>query len=190
MIQKIVAFALRYRGVVVVFGRRVGHRRMLAFHELAIEAYPNPVPPMVEVIAQPPGWSAEETERYVTIPIEIGSGMPGLDHIRSPVFFGLPISSVTSSGVLSTRMPGKRSSIACSSWFAEWSASADFALERHGEIFRYRLVDRSYETKEEGNRRLPEHESASASSGGELLKLKTLEDGVERQWKQCRPSSM
>ena len=41
-------------------------------------------------ITQPPGWSAEETERYVTIPLEIGlSGMPGLDHIRSQSLFGL-----------------------------------------------------------------------------------------------------
>ena len=36
---------------------------LVAFKRLPIEAYPNPVPPLVEVIAQPPGWSAEETER-------------------------------------------------------------------------------------------------------------------------------
>jgi cobalt-zinc-cadmium resistance protein CzcA len=61
-----------------------------AYSELNIEAYPNPVPPLVEVIAQPPGWSAEETERYVTIPLEVGlSGMPGLDHIRTQSLFGL-----------------------------------------------------------------------------------------------------
>src|SRR5262252_8419114 len=61
-----------------------------SYSELNIEAYPNPVPPLVEVIAQPPGWSAEETERYVTIPIELAlAGMPGLDHIRSQSLFGL-----------------------------------------------------------------------------------------------------
>src|SRR5512137_1583423 len=61
-----------------------------AYTHLDIEAYPNPVPPLVEVIAQPPGWSAEETERYVTIPLEIAlAGMPGLDHIRSQSLFGL-----------------------------------------------------------------------------------------------------
>ncbi len=38
----------------------------------------------------PTGWSAEEVERYVTIPLEIGlAGMPGLDHIRSQSLFGL-----------------------------------------------------------------------------------------------------
>ena len=44
----------------------------VAYKELDIEAYPNPVPPLVEVITQPAGWSAEEVERYVTIPLEIG----------------------------------------------------------------------------------------------------------------------
>ncbi|MEO6572881.1 MAG: efflux RND transporter permease subunit, partial [Polyangiaceae bacterium] len=63
---------------------------LVAYHELDIEAYPNPVPPLVEVIAQPDGSSAEEVERYVTIPIELGlTGMPGIDHIRSSSLFGL-----------------------------------------------------------------------------------------------------
>jgi multidrug efflux pump subunit AcrB len=63
---------------------------LAAYQRLDIEAYPNPVPPLVEVITQPNGWSAEEVERYVTIPLEIGlSAMPGLDHIRSQSIFGL-----------------------------------------------------------------------------------------------------
>ena len=61
-----------------------------AYSRLDIEAYPNPVPPLVEVIAQPNGLGPEEVERYVTIPLEIGlSGMPGLSHIRSQSLFGL-----------------------------------------------------------------------------------------------------
>src|SRR5438132_1394258 len=55
-----------------------------------IEAYPNPVAPMIEVITQPAGWSAEEVERYVTIPLENGlAGMIDLEHIRSQSLFGL-----------------------------------------------------------------------------------------------------
>jgi len=62
----------------------------LAFRQLDIEAYPNPVPPLVEIITQPDGWSAEEVERAVTVPLEIGlAGMPGVDHIRSQSLFGL-----------------------------------------------------------------------------------------------------
>ena len=45
---------------------------------------------MIEIIAQPQGWSAEEVERYVTIPLENGLiGMPDLEHIRSQSLFGL-----------------------------------------------------------------------------------------------------
>jgi cobalt-zinc-cadmium resistance protein CzcA len=60
------------------------------YSRLDIEAYPNPVAPMIEVITQPAGWSAEEVERYVTVPLENGlAGMIDLDHIRSQSLFGL-----------------------------------------------------------------------------------------------------
>src|SRR6516225_3531238 len=63
---------------------------LYSYKQLDIEAYPNPVPPLVEVITQPDGWSAEETERYITIPLEIGlAGMPGLKDTRSMSLFGL-----------------------------------------------------------------------------------------------------
>ena len=60
------------------------------YSRMDIEAYPNPVAPMIEVITQPAGWSAEEVERYVTIPLETGlAGMIDLEHIRSQSLFGL-----------------------------------------------------------------------------------------------------
>ncbi len=61
-----------------------------AFRRLNIEAYPDPAPPMVELITQVPGQSAEEIERYITIPIEIGlAGMPGLRFARSISLYSL-----------------------------------------------------------------------------------------------------
>src|SRR5207237_10900422 len=63
---------------------------LYAFNALNIEAYPDPSPPTIEVIAQNPGWSAEEMERQITVPIETQlNGMPGLDHLRSISLFGL-----------------------------------------------------------------------------------------------------
>jgi len=63
---------------------------LYCYSQLDIEAYPNPVAPMIEIITQPGGWSAEEVERYVTVPLENGlSGMIDLDHIRSQSLFGL-----------------------------------------------------------------------------------------------------
>ncbi len=90
MIQRIVRFALAFPAVVAILVLCLIGLGILSFHWLDIEAYPNPVPPLVEVIAQPQGLSAEDVERYVTVPLEIGlSGMPGLDHIRSQSHFGL-----------------------------------------------------------------------------------------------------
>src|SRR5215510_285194 len=63
---------------------------VFAFKRLNIEAYPDPSPPLIEIIAQQPGWSAEEMERQVTLPLETQlNGMPGLDHLRSISLFGL-----------------------------------------------------------------------------------------------------
>ena len=63
---------------------------LYAFHVLDVVAYPDPSPPMIEVITQYPGWSAEQIERAITLPIEIAlQGMPGLTDIRSLSIFGL-----------------------------------------------------------------------------------------------------
>jgi cobalt-zinc-cadmium resistance protein CzcA len=57
---------------------------------LNVEAYPDPAPAIVEVIALFPGASAEEVERQVTIPLEVTfAGMPGLKSINSKSLFGL-----------------------------------------------------------------------------------------------------
>jgi cobalt-zinc-cadmium resistance protein CzcA len=61
-----------------------------AFHKVNVEAYPDPAPAIVEVVAQFPGASAEEVERQVTIPLEVSlQGMPALQTIRSKSLFGL-----------------------------------------------------------------------------------------------------
>jgi cobalt-zinc-cadmium resistance protein CzcA len=162
---------------------------LLAFHELAIEAYPNPVPPLVEVIAQPPGWSAEETERYVTIPTEIGlAGMPGLDHIRSQSLFGL--ADVKCYFKWGTAYKDARQEVINRLQFITLPSGAQAQISPWnaiGEIFRYRLVDRVYEARKKQIEALPgKHEQQlNELREASLLKLKTLEDWVlERQWKQ------
>src|SRR5947209_20620942 len=62
----------------------------VAFRELNIEAYPEPTPPMVDVVTQSPGLSAEEIERYITIPIETQtSALRNLTSIRTISLYGL-----------------------------------------------------------------------------------------------------
>ena len=57
---------------------------------LNVEAYPDPTPPLVEVITQNPGASPEEMERLVSRPLETAlNGMPGLEALRSTSIAGL-----------------------------------------------------------------------------------------------------
>jgi len=90
MVSRIVEFALTQRLLVSAFGLALLFGGLFAFRSLDIIAYPDPSPPMIEVITQYPGWSAEQIERAITIPIEITlQGMPGLTDIRSLSIFGL-----------------------------------------------------------------------------------------------------
>src|SRR5246127_2986858 len=79
--KAVVAFALKQRVLMVALMLFVFIAGFISFINLNIEAYPDPVPPRVEVITQNPGASAEEIERYITIPIEIQ--MTGIRHVRS-----------------------------------------------------------------------------------------------------------
>jgi len=66
----LIAFALKQRVIMLVLYIATLAGGLFAFSQLNIEAYPDPTPPMVDVITQSPGLSAEEIERYITIPIE------------------------------------------------------------------------------------------------------------------------
>src|SRR5271154_2804038 len=86
----VIAFALRQRVLMLLlllFMLGVG---VVNFLRLNIEAYPDPVPPLVDVVTQNPGQSAEEIERYITIPIEIQmAGIPNVTAVRTISLFGL-----------------------------------------------------------------------------------------------------
>lgn len=86
----IVAFALKQRGLIVGLLMLVLAAGIASFIQLNIEAYPDPVPPLVDVVTQSPGQSAEEIERYITIPIEVQmAGIPHVTAIRTISLFGL-----------------------------------------------------------------------------------------------------
>jgi cobalt-zinc-cadmium resistance protein CzcA len=88
--RRIVELALKGPALVAVLALGLIGLGIYSYTQLDIEAYPNPVAPMIEVITQPNGMSAEEVERYVTIPLEAGlAGMIDLEHIRSQSLFGL-----------------------------------------------------------------------------------------------------
>ena len=90
MIERLINFSLGQRLFVCGAGLVLMCSGLYAFHILDVVAYPDPSPPMIEVITQYPGWSAEQIERAITLPIEIGlQGMPSLTDIRSLSIFGL-----------------------------------------------------------------------------------------------------
>src|SRR5439155_14716231 len=90
VIARIVEFSISQRLFVLTLGMLLFFGGLYAFHVLDVVAYPDPSPPMVEVITQNPGWSAEEIERLLTIPLETAlNGMPGLTDLRSISIFGL-----------------------------------------------------------------------------------------------------
>jgi len=96
VLKGILAFALTRRTIVLMGLLAFAGAGFLAFKKLNIEAYPNPAPVILEIIAQAPGLSAEEMERYYTIPMEIGLyPTPGIDSIRSTSFYGLSFVRVT-----------------------------------------------------------------------------------------------
>ncbi|MBV9275009.1 MAG: efflux RND transporter permease subunit [Verrucomicrobia bacterium] len=88
--NSIVRFAIKQRMIIVVLTLFLFGAGIVSFTMLNIEAYPDPVPPLVEVITQSTGQSAEEIERYITIPVEIQmAGIPHVTSVRSISLFGL-----------------------------------------------------------------------------------------------------
>jgi cobalt-zinc-cadmium resistance protein CzcA len=140
---------------------------LTAYSRLDIEAYPNPVPPLVEIITQPDGWSAEEVERYVTIPLEIGlAGMQGLEHTRSQSLFGL--SDVKCYFDWSSTYEKARQEVINRLGFTQLPPNMQATISPWnaiGEVFRYSVQGNGYTTRD----------------------LKTAEDWIlERQFKQVK----
>ncbi|MBV9969228.1 MAG: efflux RND transporter permease subunit, partial [Xanthobacteraceae bacterium] len=96
MLKGILTFGLTRRPIVILGIFVFLCAGLIAFTKLNIEAYPNPAPVILEITAQAPGLSAEEMERYYTIPIEVGLyPTPGIENIRSTSFYGLSFVRVT-----------------------------------------------------------------------------------------------
>jgi cobalt-zinc-cadmium resistance protein CzcA len=90
MLRNLIAFCLSRRPLALVAFAAFLGIGYAAFTTLNVEAYPDPAPPIIEIIAQYPGQSPEEVERYVTIPLEIAvASAPGLTYIRSNTVFAL-----------------------------------------------------------------------------------------------------
>jgi len=96
VIKSLLVFGLT-RSAIIVLGLLVFCAAgLVAFTKLNIEAYPNPAPVILEITAQAAGLSAEEMEKYYTIPMEVGLyPTPGVVNVRSTSFYGLAFVRVT-----------------------------------------------------------------------------------------------
>ena len=85
MIARLVEISLVQRFLLCALGFMLLFGGLYAFHLLDIVAYPDPSPPMVELITQYPGWSAEEMERRVVIISEraYSTTVSGIERIES-----------------------------------------------------------------------------------------------------------
>jgi heavy metal efflux system protein len=90
MVRKLIDWSLANPFIVVLLALTLTVVGGVSFWRVNVEAYPDPAPAIIEVVAQYPGASAEEVERQITIPLEIAlAGMPGLESTRSKSLFGL-----------------------------------------------------------------------------------------------------
>src|SRR6266705_3621272 len=165
MIGKLIDSMLREKFLIIGFSILLLVGGLYAFNVLNIEAYPDPSPPTIEIIAQNAGWSAEEMERQITVPLETQlNGMPGLDHIRSISLFGL--SDIKCYFQYETDYNFDRQEVLNRLQMAELPAGVVPQLSPTsavGEIYRYQLV----------------------GQGHSLMNLKVAQDWIlERQFKQ------
>lgn len=165
--NRLVEFSLRQRLLIVGIFAAMLVAGAVGFWNLNIEAYPDPVPPMVEVITQTQGLSAEEMERNVTIPIEVGmAGIPHLTAIRAISLFGLSDIKIQFSYDL-TNEAAKQQVINRLSQLPPLAGGAQPTLSPTspvGEIYRYKI---------------------SAPPGYSVMDLKTLQDWVlQRRFKR------
>src|SRR3954451_1512213 len=90
MIHRIVQFALHQRFLVLVMVTMMVGFGIYSFRQMPVDAYPDLSPPMVEIVTQWPGHAAEEGERLITVPVEIGmNGIPRTSVVRSVSLYGL-----------------------------------------------------------------------------------------------------
>jgi cobalt-zinc-cadmium resistance protein CzcA len=143
MFKSLVAFCLSRRPIVLMGLLLFIGAGLVAFERLNIEAYPNPTPVILEITAQAPGLSAEEMERYYTLPMEIALySTPGIDVIRSTSFYGLSFVRVTFKYGVDYYFAYSQASIAMQQNVSlpGGQVPAIQANSSTGEIYRYQVV--------------------------------------------------
>ncbi|MEK7851082.1 MAG: efflux RND transporter permease subunit, partial [Deltaproteobacteria bacterium] len=95
MIDKLIAFALRQRLLIVIAVFILVVFGVYAFKKLPIDAFPDVTNIQVQIISEAPGRSPVEVEKFITYPIEVQmTGLPRMQELRSLSKFGLSMVTV------------------------------------------------------------------------------------------------
>ena len=95
MIDRILAFALKNRLLVMLLAIGVIGGGIMALARLPIDAFPDVSPVLVQVSTEAPGLAPEEVEKLITYPIEVSmNGLPGVTQVKSISAFGISMVSV------------------------------------------------------------------------------------------------
>jgi cobalt-zinc-cadmium resistance protein CzcA len=90
MVRALIRWSLDNPLLVILLSVAIAAVGAYSFYHINVEAYPDPAPATIDVLAQWSGASAEEMERQVTIPLEVAlAGMPGLKTTLSKSLYGL-----------------------------------------------------------------------------------------------------
>jgi cobalt-zinc-cadmium resistance protein CzcA len=96
LMNALVASSLRQSMLVLLLTLLLIGAGIRSLNRLPVDAYPDLSPPMVEIITQWPGHAAEEMERLITVPIEVGmNGVPKAATERSISLYGLSVVTYT-----------------------------------------------------------------------------------------------
>jgi CzcA family heavy metal efflux pump len=95
MLQALVGFSLRFRGVVISLACLVLVYGIYVAAHAKLDVFPNFVPPQVTIQTEAPGLAAEQVETLVTRPVEAAiNGLGNLDSLRSESIQGLSVITV------------------------------------------------------------------------------------------------
>ena len=96
MIERIIAFCLQQRLMVIAMTISIAVSGIIAFEHLPVQAFPDVQNVFVQVVTQYPGQAPEEVEKQISLPIErVMNGLPHLMNMRSVSIFGLSVVTLT-----------------------------------------------------------------------------------------------
>ncbi len=96
LMNRIVAASLGQRLLVLLLTAMLIVAGTRSLDRLPVDAYPDLSPPMAEIVTQWPGHAAEEVERLITVPVELGmNGVPQMVTVRSVSLYGLSVVTLT-----------------------------------------------------------------------------------------------